>query len=356
MNIEKQKNSQMGTQLITEAKLLSFIENVLASAGVPHEDARVVANCLTYSNLSGVDSHGIVRLPHYVTRLANSTIKTHPRILLEDRSPSLGIVDGDDGLGHIVTWRACTEAMKLASDSGIGAILVKNSSHFGMAGFYINHLVSQGYMGMVLTATDALLIPFGSREPFFGSNPIAIGFPSTNGGVVLDMATTSIPYGKIALAKSEGQQIPREWGFDENGQPTTDPNRVVGLHPIAGPKGSGLAMIIDIFCSILSGMPFGPHINKMYGEIDRPRKLGHFVLAMDIGRLIPLIDFKRKVDEMVQEFKKLPPADGFDKVFYPGQIEAECRARRAEEGIPIDRGLYQELVLLGKNCRVPFPS
>ena len=330
----------MGTQLITEAKLLSFIENVLASAGIPHEDARVVANCLTYSNLSGVDSHGIVRLPHYVTRLANSTIKTHPRILLEDRSPSLGIVDGDDGLGHIVTWRACTEAMKLASDSGIGAILVKNSSHFGMAGFYINHLVSQGYMGMVLTATDALLIPFGSREPFFGSNPIAIGFPSTNGGV----------------AKSEGQQIPREWGFDENGQPTTDPNRVVGLHPIAGPKGSGLAMIIDIFCSILSGMPFGPHINKMYGEIDRPRKLGHFVLAMDIGRLIPLSDFKRKVYEMVQEFKKLPPADGFDKVFYPGQIEAECRARRAEEGIPIDRGLYQELVLLGKNCRVPFPS
>ena len=346
----------MGTQLITEAKLLSFIEKVLASAGVPRGDARVVANCLTYSNLSGVDTHGIVRLPHYVTRLANSTIKTHPRILLEDRSPSLGIVDGDDGLGHIVTWRACTEAMKLASESGIGAILVKNSSHFGMAGFYINRLVSQGYMGMVLTATDALLIPFGSREPFFGSNPIAIGFPSTNGGVVLDMATTSIPYGKIALAKSEGQQIPREWGFDENGQPTTDPNRVVGLHPIAGPKGSGLAMIIDIFCSILAGMPFGPHINKMYGEIDRPRKLGHFVLAMDIGRLIPLSDFKRKVDEMVQEFKKLPPADGFDKVFYPGQIEAECRARRAEEGIPIDRGLYQELVLLGKNCRVPFPS
>ena len=356
MNSEEQTSNQAGTQLITRKQLLAFIERVLAFAGVPADDAGVVANCLAYSNLSGVDTHGVIRLAHYVTRLANGTIKTHPRISLEIRSPSLGIVDGDDGLGHVVTWRACDEAMKLASGSGIGAILIRNSSHFGMAGFYIDRLISQGYMGMVLTATDALLIPFGSRKPFFGSNPIAIGFPGTDGAVVLDMATTSIPYGKVALAKSEGQQIPREWGFDEDGRPTTDPNRVVGLHPIAGPKGSGLAMIIDILCSILAGMPFGPHINKMYGEIDRPRKLGHFVLAMDIDRLMPLNDFKSKVDEMVKEFNELPPADGFDRVYYPGQIEAECRARRAEKGIPIEPGLFQELVLLGEKCGVPFAA
>jgi ureidoglycolate dehydrogenase (NAD+) len=173
--------------------------------------------------------------------------------------------------------------------------------------------------------------------------------------VILDMATTSIPYGKIAIAQTEGREIPPDWGFDAEGKPTTDPNAIAGMHPIAGPKGSGLAMIIDIFCSVLSGMPWGPHINAMYGELDAPRKLGHFIAVYDIKRLMPLEMLKARLGEMLSEFNALPPAEGFERVYYPGQIEGLQRERRRAEGIAIDPGLYEELGSLGERFGVPFP-
>ncbi|MCD6519538.1 MAG: Ldh family oxidoreductase [Anaerolineae bacterium] len=349
-------SQEKSTRLIPAEKLFSFVENVLAAVGVPREDASIVADCLLTANLSGIDTHGVVRLAHYVRRLQNGTIKTKPQLKFERVAPSLGIMDGDDGLGHVVMYNACTHAMELAEESGSGAVVVKNSSHFGMTGFYIMRIVSEGYAGMAMTATDAFLIPFGGRKPFFGTNPIAFGFPTDGIPVILDMATTSIPYGKIALAKTEGKPIPPDWGFDEEGNPTTDPNRIAGLHPIAGPKGSGLAMIIDIFSSVLSGMPWGPHINKMYTELDKPRKLGHFVWVLDIKRFMPLEEFKRRLGEMLRELNAMPPADGFDFVYYPGQIEGKRREKRRQEGIPIDPGLYQELEELGKRLNVPFPG
>jgi len=315
-----------------------------------------VADCLLTANLSGIDSHGVIRLAHYIRRLENGTIRTDPGLKFEQKSPSLGVMDGNDGLGHVVTYHACTHAMDLARKSGSGMIAVKNSSHFGMTGFYILRIVSEGFIGMMMTATDAFLIPFGSRKPFFGTNPIAIGFPTEGIPVLLDMSTTSIPYGKVALAKTEGKPIPPSWGFDEEGKPTTDPNAIAGLHPIAGPKGSGLAMIIDNFCSVLTGMPWGPHINKMYGELDERRKLGHFIIAMDVERLMPLEIFKRRLGDMLAEFGALPPAEGFERVYYPGQIEGLRREQRRAEGIPIDPGLYQELEALGSRFDIPFPG
>jgi LDH2 family malate/lactate/ureidoglycolate dehydrogenase len=337
-------------------RLSAFVEGVLVAVGVPWEDASIVAGCLLTANLSGVDSHGVVRLAHYISRLENGTIVARPTVRFDRRAPALGIMDGGDGLGHVATYHACTRAMQMAQESGSGVAVVKNSSHFGMTGFYILRLVSEGYVGMMMTATDAFLIPFGSRAPFFGTNPIAIGFPTDGVPVILDMATTSIPYGKIALAKTEGKPIPSTWGFNAQGHPTDDPNAIAGMHPIAGPKGSGLAMIIDIFCSVLSGMPWGPHINKMYSDLDDPRKLGHFIAVFDIERLMPLDLFKRRLGEMLQEFGGLPPADGFERVYYPGQIEGLRRAQRRAEGIPIPPGLFDELETLGKRFGVPFPG
>jgi ureidoglycolate dehydrogenase (NAD+) len=345
-----------GTTLVHAEQLSTFTEGILVAAGVPREDAAIVADCLLTANLSGIDSHGVVRLAHYIRRLENGTIKTRPMLQFERRAPSMGIMDGGDGLGHVVTYRACTEAIKLAEESGSGLVAVRNSSHFGMTGFYILRIVSEGYMGIMMTATDAFLIPFGSRKPFLGTNPLAIGFPTDGIPVLLDMATTSIPYGKIALAQTEDRPIPSDWGFDADGNPTTNPHAIAGLHPIAGPKGSGLAMIIDIFCSVLSGMPWGPHINKMYGELDAPRQLGHFIGVFDIKRLMPLAVFKQRLGDMLSEFGRLPPAEGFDRVLYPGQREGLRREKRQVEGIPIDPGLYQELEVLGKRFGVPFPG
>jgi ureidoglycolate dehydrogenase (NAD+) len=343
-------------QRIRVDRLTAFVADALVASGVPRADAALVAECLVAANLAGVDSHGVVRLAHYVRRLENGTIRARPEISFVRKAPALGIVDGGDGLGHVVTSRACGHATRLADECGSGTVLVRNSSHFGMAGFYVRRLVAQGYAAIVMTATDALLIPYGARKPFFGTNPLAIGFPTDGIPVVLDMATTSVAYGKVELAKSEGEAIPGDWGFDAEGQPTTDAHRIAGLHPIAGYKGSGLAMVIDIFCSLLTGMAWGPHINRMYVDLDEPRRLGHFVMALDIGRFVPLEVFKDRLQAMLQEFSELPPAEGFRRVYYPGEIEGLTARDRSLKRIPIDAGLYRELETLGTRLGVPFPG
>ena len=336
------------TRLVAFDRLQTFVQQVLVAADVPEQDASIVAECLVTANLSGIDTHGVVRLAHYINRLGNGTIKTHPNLRFEQVAPAMGIMDGDDGLGHVVTFQACTEAMRLAREVGNSSVIVKNSSHFGMTGYYIKRMVEQGFVAMMMTATDAFMIPFGGRKPFFGTNPLAIGFPTDGIPLILDMATTSIPYGKIALAKTEGKPIPPDWGFDVDGNPTTDPNLIAGLHPIAGPKGSGLAMIIDIFSSLLSGMAWGPHINKMYTELDQPRKLGHFVSVWDVSRLMQVEVFKANLGAMISELNAIPPAQGFSTVYYPGQVEGEKRELRRIQGIPIDPGLYRELAEVGQ--------
>lgn len=332
--------------------LTAFIIEVLHTLGVARVDAEIVADCLLTANLSGVDSHGVVRLAHYVRRLRNGTIKARPNIRFEQRAPAIGYVDGGHGLGHVVSHHAVTKAIDMASDTGIAAVSVGNSSHFGVAGFYALLMAERGFIGMCMSPTDRLLIPFGAKKPFFGSNPICFGFPTDGVPVVLDMATTSIPYGKIALAKLEGRDIPSDWAFDDEGKPTTDPSRAVGLHPAAGPKGSGLAMIIDIFGSLLASMPWGPHIMQMYGDMESPRRLGHFFVAIDVRRFMPIDRFKRNLGDMLDEINAQEPGDGFERVYYPGQPEGECRQQRAEDGIPLDSGLYKELVELGRSAGV----
>ncbi|MFC1738910.1 Ldh family oxidoreductase [Planctomycetota bacterium] len=342
--------------VVPATELKEFVKSIFIRADVPEEHAAIVADCLVTANLSGVDSHGIVRLAHYISRLENGTIKPCPNLAFQKTAPSLGILNGDDGLGHVVIYHACEHAMKLAEESGTGAVSVKNSSHPGMLGFYLMNIISAGYSGLITAATDPFLIPFGARKPFFGTNPIAFGFPTHGIPVILDMATTSIPYGKVALAKAEGKSIPSDWGFNEEGNPTNDPHKIVGLHPIAGAKGSGLAMIIDIFSSILSGMPCGPHINKMYIEMGQPRKLGHFIWILDIKKLMPIEFFKQRLGDMLSEFGELRPAEGFNHIYYPGQIEGERRQERAKDGIPIDPGLYRELQGLAEKFDISLPG
>jgi len=336
--------------------LLNFAKLLLQKPGIPDDDAEVTADVLVSANLSGIDSHGVVRLSHYLRRIKDGTVKKTPRIRYERKAPGLAVVDGDDGLGHVVTGRATNIAMDLCCESGTASVAVKNSSHFGMTGYYVRMMTQRGFAGMVMTHTDRFLIPYGGRSPFFGTNPVAIGFPTGGIPLILDMSTTSIPYGKVVIAKKEGRKIPEDWGFDENGEPTTDPFRIAGLHPIAGYKGSGLAMAIDVFCSLFTGMAFGPHINRMYVDLETPRKLGHFIVAWDIERVHGLENFQKRMQQMIDELHSIPPASGFDRVFYPGEIEGLRRETRASEGIPVENGLYEELCELGKRFAVQTPE
>lgn len=337
---------------VPRESLETFTRDVLEKVGLRVEDAAVVAECLVCANLSGFDSHGVVRLAHYVHRLSNGTINPRPRLVFERKAAAVGILDGDNGLGHVVMHEACAHAKTLAREAGTATISIRSSSHFGMTGYHVMDLVREGLAAMLTTATDKYLVPHGSRKPFFGTNPLALGFPTPGIPLVLDMATTSIPFGKLALAAKEGRSVPAEWGVDEEGRPSTDPTKIRGLHPIAGPKGSGLAMVVDVFSSLLSGMAFGPHIVSMYGELDKPRGLGHFLAAWDIERFVPLETFTRRMGELIDELHALPAAEGHERVLYPGEKEGLTRRRRIVEGIPIEPGLERELRMLGQRYGV----
>ncbi len=341
---------------VSAKDLERFVQAVLRSRGVPEGDAGIVADCLVSANLSGIDTHGVVRLAHYLRRLDNGSIKAEPKITFDQPASSILRVNGDNGLGHVVARRAAERGADVCKVHGSCSVAVGNSSHFGPASYFLQEAVRRGMGGMVVTHTDAIVVPHGAAKTFFGTNPIAFGFPTSGEPFMLDISTSTIAYGRIELAKVENKPIPADWAVDKEGRPTTDPQAVVGMHPLAGHKGSGLAFVVDILSSLLSGMPYGPHITRMYHEMEKPRNLGHFMVFWDIDRFVKLDVFKQRLGEMIDELHQLPLFEGFSRVYYPGEIEGERRSERSSRGIPIEEGLFSELQQVAKAADVPPPS
>ena len=298
--------------------------------GVGWAAARLVAETLVAANLRGVDSHGVVRLPHYATRLRNGTVNARPSITARRTGPSTALVEGDAGMGQLVAARAMREAIALAKESGAGAVVARNSSHCGACAWFVEMAVKEGLIGVALTHTDSIMVPPGMKRIFLGSNPIAFGAP----GVIIDMSTTHVAWGKILVARQEGKEIPPDWGIDADGRPTTDPHRVVGLAPTGGHKGYALATMVEILCAQLAGVPFGRHVTKMYGELDKPRNLGHFMLALDVARFTARERFAQDIGAFLQEIE----AEG---ALAPGDPERRSAERRRSEGIPLGSTLEE---------------
>jgi ureidoglycolate dehydrogenase (NAD+) len=341
---------------IRKEEIDRFVRAVLETKGVPPEDAKIVADCLLMANLSGIDSHGVVRIAHYVNRLERGSIKAIPQLKIERPAPSILYVDGDDGFGHVVGYRAAQAAMEVCREQGTVTVAIGKSSHFGPASFFLQEPVAAGLAGMVMTNTDAIVVPYGAARRFVGTNPVAFGFPAPEAPFMLDISTSTIAYGKIALAQKENRPIPPDWALDDSGKPTTDPHALAGMHPMAGHKGSGLALTIDVLCALLTGMPFGPHINRMYFELDEPRRLGHFMTFWDVSRFVALEEFKQRMGEMIEELHQLPLFEGFQCIYYPGEIEGRRRSERSRRGIPVEEGLFRELSELGKRLNVEPPA
>ena len=309
---------------IPAARLEAFTTACLEKLGLGSADARLVAETLVAANLRGVDSHGVVRLPHYAMRLRNGTVKARPSIAARRTGPSTALVEGDAGMGQLVAARAMREAITLAKETGVGAVVARNSSHCGACAWFVEMAVKEGMIGIALTHTDSIMVPPGMKRIFLGSNPIAFGAP----GVVIDMSTTHVAWGKILVARQGGKPIPPDWGVDADGKPTTDPQRVVGLAPTGGHKGYALATMVEILCAQLAGVPFGRHVTKMYGELDKARNLGHFMLALDVARFTDGDGFARAIGAFLEEIH----AEG---ALAPGDPERLSAERRRRDGIPL---------------------
>jgi ureidoglycolate dehydrogenase (NAD+) len=263
-------------------------------------------------------------------------VKARPRIRTRRTGPSSAVVEGDAGMGQLVATRAMQEAISLARETGVGAAVARNSSHCGACAWFVEMAVKEGMIGVALTHTDSIMVPPGMKRIFLGSNPIAFGAPGEREPVVIDMSTTHVAWGKILVARHEGKSIPPGWGVDKDGGPTTDPHAVVGLAPTGAHKGYALAAMVEILCAQLAGVPFGRHVTKMYGELDKPRNLGHFMLAMDVGRFTDAKQFGKEIAGFLNEIHD-------EGALAPGDPERRTAERRAREGIPIPENTIAEL-------------
>ncbi|PLR98497.1 Ldh family oxidoreductase [Bacillus sp. T33-2] len=336
-----------------------FCEKLLTSYGVNERDASIASESLIQANLEGVNSHGISRLPIYLKRLGGERINPNPAIDLDVKTNSLLMVNGDNGLGQVVGYHAIKKGIEMAKESGVVAIGVNNSNHFGTASFFCQLACKENLACIGLTNSPSAIAPWGGRRPFFGTNPIAFGFPTGNDTpVIIDLSTSIAARGKIILAAKQGTEIPSGWALDENGHSTTDPHQALNgsVLPLAGAKGSALALGVEILTGILAGAAFGPHVNNIYDEDTERANVGHFFILLDIEKFMSVELFTAYLNNLLTEMKKLPKVPGLDEIRYPGERRKKESSFHLENGIPLSTIVKDELSELGQQQNIEFPE
>jgi ureidoglycolate dehydrogenase (NAD+) len=322
-----------------------LMRETLLARGVCAESAQHVAASLAQTSLRGVDSHGIQLFPHYCRAVDAGRISKNPRFSFADTSPTTAILDADDAFGHHAGIVAIDRAVALAKTSGMGAVPVKNSSHFGAAAYFGLRAAANGCIGLAFTNADALIKAHGSKEAFTGTNPICFTAPiDGEEPFCLDMATSLVSWNKVVNHRRTGQPIPENWACDAEGQPVTDPNAARSLQPAGLYKGFGLSLVVDVLCALLSGGPTSKDLLPMYQKIETRRKISHFFMALDISRFSAPADFGRRMRDLVQRARTLPPLDAQVAVMVPGDPEKKTFKERTEAGLPIDDVKFAEFV------------
>ena len=287
---------------------------------VPFEDAELVADCLVKADLMGVKSHGIQRAKLYMDGIAKGGTTPECHMKEESNFPGGALYDAKGALGIVVAERAMRIAIEKAKVNGIGITGVHNSNHCGTMRYYTDMAAAEGMIGFATSNAASMMVPFGSREPFFGTNPIAVSIPTGKEPLVLDMATSVVARGKIIIANKNGESIPEGWAIDKDGNSTTDSAAALEgfVLPFGGPKGSGLAMIADILCGVLVNGAYGPHVNYPYATPEEPMDCGHVFVAIDISAFRNLESFLSGMDRYCEEIKQLKPVPGMEEVMIPG--------------------------------------
>lgn len=326
------------------SELRGLFKEKLMLNGVPDKFADRAADVLVWADERGIHSHGSVRMQYYSERSAKGGFNNDPELKFEKTGPSTGIYHGDNALGHYVANEAMEEAIKLAKESGIGAVGVSEMSHSGAIGYFVQKAAEEGMVALSMCQSDPMVVPFGGSEPYFGTNPIAFAAPRKNDTpIVFDMATTVQAWGKILDARSKNKDIPDTWAVDKDGNPTTDPYAVNALLPVAGPKGYGLMMIVDILSGSLLGLNHGKHVSSMYKDLSEYRRLGQFHLVINPDFFSSREAMEEKMDTMVDELHENKPATGFDQVYYPGELMEATKAEYEKDGIPIPEDIMEFL-------------
>lgn len=337
--------------------LEAFIKRALVAAKLPDADAAQVAALMTRADLIGSDNHGVFRLPQYVERIHTGGMNVKPSIRVVRESAGMALVDGDNGMGHLVMEFAARVAMDKAANSGVAWVGARNSNHAGPAALYASMPLERDMIGLYVAVGNANhMAPWGGTELLLSTNPIAVAVPAMEEpAVVLDMATSVAAYGKVKGAASRGETMPEGWMIDRQGRPITDPQRAGegSLLPIGGPKGYGLALMFSLLAGVLNGAGVGRDTIDFNADQGSPTNTGQLIVAISIAAFADVAGFKRNVDRVIRELHGSPTLPDIDAVRVPGERSHQIRIERERDGIPLHRSLLGRLDALATRLGVP---
>jgi LDH2 family malate/lactate/ureidoglycolate dehydrogenase len=321
------------------------MNRVMDQLEVAPESTKALIEALIATSYRGTDSHGIGLFPHYTRVAVSGRINRNPDIRIIRNAGAVSMIDADHSFGHIAGTVAMKEAVRLAGEYGIGSVTVKNSSHFAAASFYSLIAAEQQMIGICFSNSNPLVKVPGSREAFFGTNPISFAAPMQDEApFCFDMATSESNWNRIMTYKREGKKIPLTWAYDQNGQPTDSPDQVKLLAPFGGHKGYAIGMIIDILCSLLTGGPPGKDLQDMYSGLDKKRLISHHFMAINPDFYSGIEFFKAGLQSMAGRIRALPRLQDQEPVLIPGDRAKKMIRDRQKSGLPVDDLKYREFL------------
>ena len=342
----------------TKEQLADTMARILAAAGTSPANAQLVAELLAEANLTGHDSHGLIRIPQYLDSVDKGELVPAAEVDIVQESTLTAIVDGHWGFGQVTMNRAVQVGLDKAGQHGLAAVAVRNANHIGRLGSYVEHIAHQGMIGLMFVnavGTPAFrMAPWGGTEPRLVTDPLAFGIPTSSGEpIVLDMTTTVVAEGKVRVKRNRGEQTPDGWLLDADGNPTNDPAKLYGDPPgsilplggaTGGHKGYGLNVAIELLAGVLSG-------TGCIGK-DQQMSNGVLLIILDIAQFLPLDEFYREADVFIEHVKSSPPAAGFDGILLPGEIEVGVKRQRTEAGIFVEDGTWEQIVDWGRKLGI----
>jgi len=341
---------------IAAPRLAAFVSRAFTAAGVPEADAQILAELMVEADLRGSDTHGVIRLPLYVRRIRAGGVNPKPNIRVVSERPSAALVDGDNGMGHLVMRRAAQLAIEKAQKTGIGWVGARMSNHAGPAALYATMPLRHDMIGLYFAVgSNNHLPPWGGSETLLGTNPMAVAVPAQDEPpIVLDMAPTVAAYGKVRLKAQRGEPMPVGWMIDRDGKPLTDPKRADEgyLLPIGDYKGYGLSLIIGILAGALNGAALGRDVVDFVKDTGKPTNTGHAVAAIAIEAFMPPEAFKRAVDAVIRDIRNSRRLPGVERIFLPGEQSHAKFLKRSTNGVPMPKPLRESLDALARELNV----
>ncbi len=342
---------------IAAPAISAFIADAMAAVGLPPADAAKVAELMTEADLVGADAHGIFRLPQYVRRIKAGGVNPRADITVEKTAPATAMVDGDNGMGHLVMQRVADTAIGLAKDNGVAWVGARWSNHSGAAGVYAAMTLPHDMIGIYGVVANANhMPPWGGAENLLSTNPIAISVPAgEEPPVVLDIATSVVSYGTVKAHKLQGKPMPEGWMIDaRDGKPVTDAAKSEHglLLPIGGHKGSGLALVIGLLAGTLNGAAFGREVVDFNADDESTCNTGHFMIALDVKRFLLIEMFKAEIDRQLRDLRSSPTLPGVDRIRLPGEQRVARHAERARDGVPVFPEVVAQLDKLAGELKI----